>query len=201
MLRLRRRAFAFAALSARPLRAGRDPLGQVREGVLLVGKRHRGDEMALEVGLDRRLDLIDAPHDALDLRPRGEVEERDAGAGSRRVAGARDLREIAIGNEAERHRIERIDVAAEGAGERDALRRGAGALHEQLRAGIERGLGELDRAHVGLIDEKPRRALVQHISEGAADLFDPRWFGPRVRRRSRRLPTRSRPGTSPRSPR
>ena len=63
-------------------------------------------------------------------------------------------------------------MAAEGAGERDALRRGARALHEQLCAGVERGLGKLDRAHVGLIDEKARRALVQHIGEGAADLLD-----------------------------
>ena len=64
-------------LSARLLARGqRDPIGQIGEGVLLVGKRHRGDEMALEVRLDRRLDLIDAP-DGLDLRPRREVEERD----------------------------------------------------------------------------------------------------------------------------
>src|SRR6202020_2532713 len=82
-------------------------------------------------------------------------------------------REIAIGNEAKRHRIEWIDVAAESAGERDALGRGAGALHEQLSAGVKRGLRELDRAHVGLIDENPRRALVQHVTEGAAYLFDP----------------------------
>src|SRR6185312_14058563 len=54
-------------VSARLLaRRKRDPAGQVREGVLLVGKRHRGDEMALEVRLDRGLDLVDAPDDALD---------------------------------------------------------------------------------------------------------------------------------------
>src|SRR6202044_771893 len=103
----------------------------------------------------RRLDLVDAPHDALNLRASREVEERDPCAGSRGVASARDPREIAIGNEAERHRIERIDVAAEGAGEGDALGRGAGALNEQLRPGIERRFRELDRAHIGLIDEKP----------------------------------------------
>ena len=62
--------------------------------------------MALEVRLDRRLDLLDAPDDALDLRPRREVEERDPGAGSGGVAGARDLREIAIGNQAEHHGVE-----------------------------------------------------------------------------------------------
>ena len=87
----------------------------------------------------------------------GEVEQGDAGAGSRSVAGARDLGEVAVGDEAERHRIKGVDVAAEGAGEGDALGRGAGALDEQLGAGVERGLGELDRAHVGLVDEEPRR--------------------------------------------
>src|SRR6202167_5300138 len=91
-------------LSARLLARGkRDPSGQVREGVLLVGQRHRGDEMALEVRLDRRLDLIDTPDDAFDLRPRRKVEKRDPGACSGRVPGARDLGEIAVGNEAKRH--------------------------------------------------------------------------------------------------
>ena len=108
--------------------------------------------MALEGWLDCGLDLVDAPDDALDLRARGEVEERDAGASARRVAGARHLGEIAVGDEAERHRVDGIDMAAEGAGEGYALGRGMGALDEQLGAGIERGLGELDRAHVGLID-------------------------------------------------
>ena len=86
-----------------------------------------------------------------------------------------DMGEIAIGDQAERHRVERIDVAAEGAGQRDALRRaGAAALDQQFRAGVERGLGELDRAHVGLVDEEARLALVQHIGEGAADRLDAR---------------------------
>ena len=65
-------------------------------------------------------------HDRLDLRARGEVEQRDARARPRGVAGGGDLGEIAIGDQAERHRVERVDVAAEGAGQRDALRR-AGA--------------------------------------------------------------------------
>ena len=64
-------------------------------------------------------------------------------------------------------------MVAERAGERDALRRDTGALREQFRPSIERGFGELNRAHVGPIVEKPRGALVQHISEGAANLFDP----------------------------
>ena len=41
-------------------------------------------------------------------------------------------------------------MAAEGAGERDTLRRDAGALDEQLSAGIERGLRELDREDLAL---------------------------------------------------
>ena len=129
--------------------------------------------MALKGGLDRGLDLVDAPDHGLDLGARGEIEKRDPGAGAGRVAGARDFREIAVGNEAERHGIERIDVAAERAGERDALGPGARPLHEELRPGVERGLGELDGAHVSLIDEKPWATLVQDIGEGAADLLDP----------------------------
>ena len=43
-----------------------------------------------------------------------------------------------------------------------------------LRAGIERGLGELDRAHVGLMDHEARLALAEHIGEGAADRLDAR---------------------------
>ena len=73
------------------------------------------------------------------------------------LPAAATLAEIAIGNQAERHRVERVDMAAERAGERDALRRaGAEPLDQQLRAGVERGLGELDRAHVGLIDRRSR---------------------------------------------
>ena len=79
--------------------------------------------IGLEVRLDRRLDLLDSAHDVFDLGARGEVQQRDARARPGRIAAACDLGEIAIGNQAEHHRIGRVDMAAEGAGERDALRR------------------------------------------------------------------------------
>ena len=129
--------------------------------------------MLLEIRLDRRLDLLDLPHHRLDFRARGEVEEGDAGAGAGGIAAGGDLAEVAVGNQAERHRIERVDVAAERADQSDASRRaGAAALDQQFRAGVERGLGELDRAHVGLIDQEPRLALAQDIGERATDRFD-----------------------------
>ena len=93
-----------------------------------------------------------------------EIQERDAGAGAGGIAGACDFHEIAVGDQAERHRMDRIDMGAEGAGERDALGRcPAPPFDQELCAGIERGLGELDGAHVRLVDQKPRRAVVQHI--------------------------------------
>ncbi len=101
--------------------------------------------MALEARLDRGFDLFDAPHDGFDFRARRPVEQGDARARPRGVAGGGDALEIAIGNHAERHRVERVDVAAERAGERDPLRRfSAESLDEQLRARVERRLGELD---------------------------------------------------------
>ena len=63
------------------------------------------------------------------------------------------LVERAIGDEAEDHRIFDVDMAAEGAGEADAVDLvDAELVHQEPRAGIERGLGELDGAHVVLGD-------------------------------------------------
>src|SRR4051794_36750543 len=121
-------AVSGTAPSAAPARLGarRAPeddaelLLEMREGIGGVRDRHRVDEMRLESRLERRLDLLDAAHHLADLAARGGVEERDAGAGARRIAGGRHLVERAVGDQAERHRVERIDMAAEGAGKRDA---------------------------------------------------------------------------------
>ncbi len=111
--------------------------------------------MLLEARLDRGFDLFDAAHDRFDFGARGAVEQRDARARARRVAGGDDFAQIAIGNHAERHRVKRVDMAAERAGEGDALRRsGAEAFDEQLRARVKRRLGELNGAHVGLMDRR-----------------------------------------------
>ena len=75
----------------------------------------------------------------------------------------------------EHHRVLGVDLAAERAGERDAVDLlDAEMVHQQARAGIERGLGELDRAHVGLQDPDLGLALVQQIGMRAAVRLDPR---------------------------
>ena len=63
-------------------------------------------------------------------------------------------------------------------------------FHQQLDAGIERGLGELDGAHVvlGHGDARLAFAFAQQIGEGAAVLDDARRCAPPARRRRRRLP-------------
>ena len=76
--------------------------------------------------------------------------------------------ERAIGNEAEDHRIFDIDMAAEGAGQPDAIDLvDAELVHQEPRAGIERGLGELDGTHVVLGDRDKGLALAHHIAEGS----------------------------------
>ena len=64
----------------------------------------------------------------------------------------------------------RVDVGAERAGEADVGdRRRPGVLDEQVDAGAQRGLGELDRAHVVLRDRQLRVAGgVQHVRERPA---------------------------------
>ena len=75
----------------------------------------------------------------------------------------------AIGDQAQDHRIFHVDMAAEGAGEPDAVDLvDAELVHQQPRAGIERRLGQLDGAHVILGDRDQRLAVAHHIGEGAA---------------------------------
>ena len=97
------------------------------------------------------------------------VEEGDARAGAGGVAGGADMVERAVGDQAEDHRVFHVDVAAEGAGEHDAVDAvDRVVVHEQADAGIERRLGELDGADVGLGDRDARRAVADDIGEGAA---------------------------------
>ena len=83
-------------------------------------------------------------------------QQRLHGTGARRVADGADTVERAVGHEPEHHRVERVDVGAERSGEPDVGDLGvAGVLDEQVDAGPQRGLGELDRAHVVLRDRDP----------------------------------------------
>ena len=60
-----------------------------------------------------------------------------------------------------------VDMAAKGAGERDAVdRRNAIVIHQQAHTSIERGLAELDGAHVVLGDGDARLALSDQIAKG-----------------------------------
>jgi hypothetical protein len=54
-------------------------------------------------------------------------------------------------------------------------------VHQQAGAGVQRGLGQLDRAHVTLFDVDARLAVVQQVSEGALAGLDPRTPGGRCR--------------------
>ena len=133
--------------------------GRVRDGV-------GGDEMLLEAGLDRGLDLVDAGDERLDLAAGGDVEQRDAGAGAGGVAGGGDPGEVAVGDHAEDHRVSGRDVGAEGSGEHDAVDGvGAELVHQQAGAGVEGGFAELDGADVALGDED---VAVQAVGVGAA---------------------------------
>ena len=67
--------------------------------------------------------------------------------------------ELAVRNHAEHHRVLDVDVAAERAGEADAIDvLDAQVLHQQPDARVQRGLGELDGAHVVLRDLQRWRA-------------------------------------------
>ena len=61
------------------------------------------------------------------------------------------------GHEAQDHRVERVDLAAERAGQPDLVDRlDLELVHEQPDAGVQRRLGELDGADVVLGDEDPQ---------------------------------------------
>ena len=146
----------------------RHDLAQLSIGRGLVRNRHRLDEMRLEARLDRGLDLLDAADEFLDRGAGGGIEERDARPGAGGVAGRGDGLQVAVGDEAEDHRVLHVDVAAEGAGEADAIHAlDAEFIHEECDARVQGGLRELDRAHVGLRDLHRHGAAVQDIGKRA----------------------------------
>ena len=71
------------------------------------------------------------------------------------------------GIEPEDHRVDRVDLAAERAGQPDLVDRvDAELVHQQPDAGVERGLGELDGADVVLGDERCAAAAVRRRRGG-----------------------------------
>src|SRR6185437_575924 len=140
-----------------------------------VGDTHRLDEVTLEPRLDGRLDLLHLVDQRLDRLARAEIEQRDTRPGSRGVARGRDLRELAVRNHPEHHRVFDIDVRAERTRKPDAsdvLR--SESVHEQSDAGVKSGLGELDGAYVVLSDRQCLRALIDDIAKRAALRHDAR---------------------------
>ena len=130
---------------------------RLRERGRLVRERHRLDEVLLEARLDRGLDLLDPPDDAFDLGPRGARQQRDERAGPGRVAGRADVGRGRSRGQPEDHRVERVDLAAERAGQADLVDAPRSELvHQQPDAGVQRGLGELDRPDVVLGDRDAR---------------------------------------------
>ena len=117
---------------------------------------HRLDEVLLEARLDRGLDLLDAPDDALDLGPRRAPTAARCSAPvpaalpaertwARSQSGISPRTIAWIGSmwlpKAPASRISSTRVDLE-------------LVHQQPDAGIERGLGELDGAHVVLGDAR-----------------------------------------------
>jgi len=114
--------------------------------------RHRLDEEFLEPGRDGGLYLLDSAHQFLDDAARALVEQRDARAGAGRVACRADVGQGAIGDEPQHHRVLDVDVAAESAGEADAVDVvDAVRLHQQPHAGIQLLMERLGVASVGRI--------------------------------------------------
>ena len=132
-----------------------------------MGEGHRLDEVLLEPRLDRGLDLLDAPDDALDLAPRGGAQAaRSARPVPAALPARLDVVQRRVGDQAEDHRVERVDLAAERAGQPDLVDRlDPGVVHQQADAGVERGLRELDRPDVVLGDADPRPARLAVASK------------------------------------
>ena len=87
--------------------------------------------------------------------------------------------ELGVRDQPEDHRVERVDLAPERAGEPDLVDGlDAGVVHQQPDAGVEGGLRELDRPDVVLGDDDPRPALggavVEEVRERPAVGQDPR---------------------------
>src|SRR4029453_660794 len=101
--------------------------------------RQRVHEVLLEARLDGSLDLLDATYELLDLGARRAVQERDARASPRCAPGGRDLLRVAVREEAEHERMDRVDVRSERSRKADAVDAlDPVMVHEQRAARMER---------------------------------------------------------------
>ena len=134
--------------------------------------RHRLDELILERGFYRRLDLLNIANDRLDLAPRTLVQKRHSRAGSGRIAGGPNILQLAVRNHAKNHRIFWVDMGAERAGQHHPVHLLQPHLvHQQTEPGMQRRLCQLDSTDIILRDHNIVRNTV---GECAAILLDPR---------------------------
>ena len=98
---------------------------------------HGGDKMRLKIGFDRGFDFFDFQHPRLDFAARCRIQQRNARAGSRRIARTHHAFRCAIGYQAQHHGVYGVDMGAKGSGQGDAIQLcHAIALHQQFRPGI-----------------------------------------------------------------
>ena len=158
---------------APPPRPARDVPGQVDVRRRAVGDRHGVDEWRWKAG-STAVSTFSIRRTTVSISSRAAASSSAISAPVPAAFPAADtLSSGAIRDHAEGHRVERVDMAAEGAGQHDAVDRlDAEAVHQEPRACHERRLGELDRAHVVLIDEDRGLARMEHVGEGPPLLDD-----------------------------
>src|SRR6185369_14775772 len=92
-----------------------------RRRIVGVGKPHGPDEVRLERGLDRGLDLDDLARNPGDLGAGGLREKRPDRAAARGVADVARNRGVARWDEADHERVRRVDVIPERPREADRV--------------------------------------------------------------------------------
>ena len=128
--------------------------------------------MFLESRFNGRFDLLDIAYLVFDQGTRLPIKQGNTSTGARRVARRRYLVEIALGNQAEHHRVLDVDVRPERAGKTNTVDLpGAEMLHEQFGARVQCSFGKLDRPDIVLQDTDRRITIVQDVSHGPA-VFD-----------------------------
>ena len=156
----------------------RDHLAQLHKRVTQVRQGHGFHEELLKARLHRRLDFFHPAHQGLYVTARALVQKCDARTRACGVAGRADFAEHAVGNHAQHHGVFHVDMAAKGASQANAVHGlHAHALHQEAHPGVERGLAQLDGAHVVLHDfewGRVRRGAVQLIRKSASIGLDAR---------------------------
>ena len=98
-----------------------------------VGEGHGMHEQFLEARFGRRLDLCHPTYSLFNFCTEGLGQERTHGAGTGGVAHRPNARERTVGNQAQHHGVERVDVRTEGTSQTDvAYLRKTGVFEEKV---------------------------------------------------------------------